>query len=83
MLESAVHGLGRAVRGAGPVEVGQDVGGATGQGPATIRTQLINVPARVANHARKWRLHLPAAWPWQTAWENLFRRAHETATAIA
>jgi len=50
---------------------------------ATIRTQLINVPARVANHARKWRLHLPVGWPWQTAWENLFDHAHGSATAIA
>ena len=50
---------------------------------ATIRTQLIQVPARIANHARKWRLHLPTAWPWQTAWESLFGPAHKTATAIA
>lgn len=50
---------------------------------ATIRAQLIQVPARVANHARKWRLHLPTAWPWQSAWENLFDHAHSTATAIA
>ena len=50
---------------------------------ATIRTQLIQVPARIANHARKWRLHLPTAWPWRSAWENLFRHAHESATAIA
>ena len=38
---------------------------------------------RIANHARKWRLHLPTAWPWQTAWESLFGPAHKTATAIA
>ena len=50
---------------------------------ATIRAQLIQVPARIANHARKWRLHLPTAWPWQAAWETLFDRAHRTATAIA
>ncbi|MEX5297015.1 IS1380 family transposase [Kocuria sp. CPCC 205268] len=50
---------------------------------ATIRAQLIQVPARIANHARKWRLHLPTAWPWQSAWESLFDRAHATATAIA
>lgn len=50
---------------------------------ATIRTQLIQVPARIANHARRWRLHLPTHWPWRTAWENLFERAHRTATAIA
>jgi hypothetical protein len=50
---------------------------------ATIRAQLIQVPARVANHARRWCLHLPTGWPWQTAWENLFRHEHGTATAIA
>ena len=38
---------------------------------ATIRTQLINVPARLARSARRLRLHLPQHWPWQTAWENL------------
>jgi hypothetical protein len=50
---------------------------------ATIRAQLINVSARVANHARKWRLHLPTVWPWQTAPENLFHHAHGAATALA
>ena len=50
---------------------------------ATIRAQLVQVPARIANHARRWRLHLPTHWPWQTAWENLFHDAHKTATAIA
>lgn len=29
----------------------------------TIRAQLITVPARIASHARKWRLHLPTGWP--------------------
>lgn len=42
----------------------------------TIRTQLVNVAARVVNHARTWRLHLPANWPWQQAWENLFTVVH-------
>lgn len=50
---------------------------------ATIRAQLLQVPARIANHARKWRLHLPTHWPWQAAWENLFQHAHKSATAIA
>ena len=50
---------------------------------ATIRAQLVNVPARVANHGWKWRLHLPTAWPWQTASENLFHHAHGAATAPA
>lgn len=39
---------------------------------ATIRAQLIAVPARIANRARSWRLHLPRNWPWHGAWEMLF-----------
>lgn len=39
---------------------------------ATIRAQLINVPARIANRARSWLLHLPRSWPWQPAWDALF-----------
>jgi hypothetical protein len=37
---------------------------------ATIRTQLITVPARIATTAR--RLHLPQRWPWQNAYTRLF-----------
>jgi hypothetical protein len=39
---------------------------------ATIRAQLIAVPARLARSARRLRLHLPRDWPWQTAWSQLF-----------
>ncbi len=39
---------------------------------ATLRTQLIAVPARLARSARRLRLHLPRDWPWQTAWTQLF-----------
>jgi hypothetical protein len=39
---------------------------------ATIRRKLIAVPARVASSARRIVLHLPAAWPWETAWTELF-----------
>jgi len=39
---------------------------------ATIRTQLIAVPARLARSARRLRLHLPQRWPWQTAFTQLF-----------
>jgi len=39
---------------------------------ATIRRTLINVPARVASSARRITLHLPAAWPWQQPWTELF-----------
>lgn len=42
---------------------------------ATIRAQLISVPARIANRARTWMLHLPRNWPWQDAWHNLIGTA--------
>jgi hypothetical protein len=42
---------------------------------ATVRTQLIAVPARVATSARHSTLHLPLAWPWATAWQQLFTAA--------
>ena len=41
---------------------------------ATIRRKLITVPARTASSARRPTLHLPTAWPWQTAWTELFTR---------
>jgi hypothetical protein len=42
---------------------------------ATIRSQLINIAARVVRSARRTRLRLPAAWPWATAWQRLFTAA--------
>lgn len=42
---------------------------------ATLRTQLINVPARVATTARRLVLHLPLNWPWANAWSMLEERA--------
>jgi hypothetical protein len=39
---------------------------------ATLRAQLINVPARLAHSARTLVLHLPKHWPWQPAWEQLW-----------
>ena len=42
---------------------------------AAIRTQLINIAARVATSARRTTLHLPAAWPSATAWQQLFTAA--------
>lgn len=41
---------------------------------STIRRKLITVPARVATSARRITLHLPHAWPWETAWTALFDR---------
>jgi len=50
---------------------------------ATIRRKLITVPARVATSARRVRLHLPQAWPWETAWTQLFDRVSDPPTALA
>jgi hypothetical protein len=44
---------------------------------ASIRRRLINVPTRVATSARRTTLHLPQAWPWQTAWTALFDRVSD------
>ena len=41
----------------------------------TIRRKLIAIPARIASSARRLTLHLPANWPWETAWTTLFERA--------
>jgi len=35
----------------------------------TIRTRLIQVPARIARTARALTLHLPAQWPWASNWQ--------------
>jgi hypothetical protein len=41
---------------------------------ATLRRKLIHVPARAASRGRRLVLHLPTAWPWQNAWNDLFDR---------
>ena len=38
----------------------------------TIRRQLVAVPARLATGGRTLTFHLPARWPWQDAFENLW-----------
>jgi hypothetical protein len=43
---------------------------------ATIRRQLITVPARLARRARRLTVHLPAHWPWADAWTALFTATH-------
>jgi hypothetical protein len=43
---------------------------------ATIRRQLINVPARLARSARRLTLHLPTDWPWADDWQQLFDTLH-------
>jgi hypothetical protein len=39
---------------------------------ATLRRDLVNVPARFAAPARKPMLHLPTHWPPQTQWKTLW-----------
>lgn len=39
---------------------------------ATLRRQLIGVPARLARPARAPVLHLPRRWPWAPAWQRLW-----------
>ena len=50
---------------------------------ATLRTQLINVAARVVRSARRVHLRLPANWPWAAAWLDLFTAALAPPTATA
>ncbi|GAA3508853.1 IS1380 family transposase [Dietzia aurantiaca] len=50
---------------------------------ATIRRKLIIVPARVAISARRITLHLPQAWPWETAWTALFDRVSDPPSVVA
>lgn len=51
---------------------------------ATLRRQLISVPARIARHGRgHLTLHLPAAWPWAAAWLNAFGHAYRPPPAGA
>jgi len=39
---------------------------------ATVRRQLVTVPARLAQPQRRRVLHLPAHWPWTQAWTTLW-----------
>jgi hypothetical protein len=42
---------------------------------ATLRRQLINIPARIATSARRVTVHLPQHWPWAPAWQDLWADA--------
>ena len=48
---------------------------------ATLRRDLLNVPARFAAPARKPMLHLPAHWPRQLEWQRLWRNVIAYPTA--
>lgn len=42
---------------------------------ATLRTRIINIPARIATTSRRLVLHLPTHWRWSPAWESLWTTA--------
>ena len=48
---------------------------------ATIRRTLIAVPARLARSARRIAMHLPRAWPWESAFARLFTATHASPPA--
>lgn len=50
---------------------------------ATLRTRIINVPARIATTGRRLVLHLPQRWPWASAWAGLWSAATGPPTAPA
>ena len=49
---------------------------------ATLRRKLITIPARIASSARRITMHLPVAWPWQTAWTTMFDRVNDPPPAL-
>ena len=50
---------------------------------ATLRRKLITVPTRAAISTRRLTLHLPHAWPWETAWTALFDRVSDPPPVLA
>lgn len=50
---------------------------------ATLRTRIINVPARIASTGRRMMLQLPTHWPWASNWQSLWSTAMGPPPAIA
>jgi hypothetical protein len=46
---------------------------------ATLRRQVVTVPARLARPQRRRVLHLPAHWPWARPWTTLYNAVFTTA----
>ena len=40
----------------------------------TLRRRLFGLVGRFTRSARRWRLHLPAAWPWAVGWDPALAR---------
>lgn len=47
---------------------------------ATLRRQIVSVPARIARPQRRRVLHLPAHWPWAQHWLSLWHAVFTAAT---
>jgi hypothetical protein len=47
---------------------------------ATLRRQIVTVPARIARPQRRHLLHLPAHWPWAQQWTTLWRNVFVPST---
>jgi DDE family transposase len=47
----------------------------------TLRRRLIEIPGRLARHARGWTLRLPARWPWQGDFEAALARIRALSAA--
>jgi hypothetical protein len=50
---------------------------------ATLRRQVVTVPARLARPQRRPVLHLPTHWPWATPWANLWNAVFATGPPVA
>ena len=50
---------------------------------ATLRRQVVTVPARLAQPQHRRVLHLPAHWPWAQAWNTLWNQVFATSPPTA
>ena len=48
---------------------------------ATLRREIIHVPARLARPQRRPVLHMPEHWPWATKWLAIWTRVFSQANA--
>ena len=54
---------------------------ATPRAARTLRRRLLALPGRLTRTARRWTLHLPARWPWQTDFIEALTRIRALAAA--
>ena len=55
--------------------------GQTIRAARTLRRRLLSLPGRLTRTARRWTLHLPARWPWQTAFVEALTRVRALSLA--